>query len=198
MRPLTASGHNRNLSRSRIQDTAQMIANLGILGAIQAVDSTSIATPFKDDPDAVWSYDATKKEYYFGYGLLLVVDVDTQLPIAARFVQRKQASKEEWAMVIHEGMLVKKPTIFLGDSGLDIIEMQEQLMDDMFSRLSPTIQGTLIVHSTMKYRVEDLVRKRTDKVTFKRKELEKVYIENEVRLKTPTTSSSRWGLRNCV
>lgn len=156
-------------------ELAQMIASLGILGAIHAVDSTSISTPYLDDPDAVWSYDATKKEYYFGYGLLLVVDVDTQLPIAAQFVQRKQASKKEWSMVIQDGMLVKKPTILLGDSGLDIVEMQEQLMDDHVLPIISYNPRNTDTPLDVKYRVEDLVRKRTDKVTLKRKELEKVY-----------------------
>jgi len=157
------------------QELAQMIAYLGILGTVHAVDSTSISTPYLDDPDAVWSYDANKKEYYYGYGLLLVVDVDTQLPIAARFVQRKQASKEEWAAVIHDGMVVKKPTILLGDSGLDIVELQETLMDDhvlpIISYNSRNTDNPL----DMKYRAEDLVQKRTDKVTFNRRELDKVY-----------------------
>jgi len=157
------------------QELAQMIAYLGILGTVHAVDSTSISTPYLDDPDAVWSYDATKKEYYYGYGLLLVVDVDTQLPIAARFVQRKQASKEEWAAVIHDGMLVKKPTMLLGDSGLDIVEMQEKLMDDHILPIITYNSRNTDNPLDVKYRVENLVQKRTDKVTFNRKELDKVY-----------------------
>ncbi|MEM4258258.1 MAG: transposase [Candidatus Thermoplasmatota archaeon] len=70
------------VAESVFKEFAQIVKSLGILGTVQAVDSTSISTPYLDDPDAVWSYDATKKEYYFGYGLLLVVDVETQLPIA--------------------------------------------------------------------------------------------------------------------
>jgi len=157
------------------EELAHMISSLGILGTVQAVDSTSITTPYLDDPDAVWSYDATKKAYYFGYGLLLVVDVDTQLPIAARFVQRKQASRQEWSMVIQEGMLVKKPTILLGDSGLDIVEMQEDLVDDHVLPIISYNPRNTDNPLDVKYRVEDLVRKRTDKVRLKRKELEKTY-----------------------
>jgi hypothetical protein len=157
------------------QKLAKIIAGFGILGTVQAVDSTSITTPHLDDPDAVWSYDATKKEYYFGYGLLLVVDVDTQLPIAARFVQRKQASKKEWSMVIQDGMQVKKPTILLGDSGLDIVEMQEDLMNEHVLPIISYNPRNTDTPLDVKYRVEDLVRKRTDKVTLKRKDLDKVY-----------------------
>lgn len=157
------------------KELATTIARLGILGNIQAVDSTSISTPHQDDPDAVWSYDATKKDYYYGYGLLLTVDVETQLPIAAQFVQRKQASRREWNMVIQDGILVKKPTILLGDSGLDIVELQEQLIDE---HILPVI--TYNPRNTdhpldIKYRVEDLVHRRTDKVTLNRKELDRVY-----------------------
>jgi len=157
------------------QELAQMITGLGILGTVQAADSTSISTLYLDDPDAVWSYDATKKEYYFGYGLLLVVDVNTQLPIAARFVQRKQASKQEWSMVIHDGMLVKKPTILLGDSGLDIVEMQEDLMDEHVLPIISYNPRNTDSPLDVKYRVEDLVQKRTDKVTLNQKDLDKVY-----------------------
>ena len=53
--------------------------------------------------------------------------------------------------------------------------MQEKLMDDhvlpIISYNSRNIENPLDV----KYRVEDLVRKRTDKVTFNKKELDKVY-----------------------
>jgi len=157
------------------KELAVIIANLGILGTIQAVDSTSISTPYQDDPDAVWSYDATKKDYYYGYGLLLLVDVETQLPIAAQFVQRKQATREEWTMVIQEGLLVKKPTILLGDSGLDIVDLQNMIIDE---HILPVI--TYNPRNTdhpldVKYRVEDLVHRRTDKVTLNRKELDRVY-----------------------
>ena len=157
------------------QKLAKIIAGFGILGTVQAVDSTSITTPYLDDPDAVWSYDATKKEYYFGYGLLLVVDVDTHLPIAARFVQRKQASKKEWSLVIQDGMQVKKPTILLGDSGLDIVEMQEDLIDEHVLPIISYNPRNTDNPLDIKYRVEDLVRKRTDKVTLKQKDLDKIY-----------------------
>lgn len=60
------------------QELAQMVAYLGILGIVHAVDITSISTPYLDDPDAAWSYDdSTKKDYYYRYGPLLVVGVDT-------------------------------------------------------------------------------------------------------------------------
>lgn len=163
------------VAESVFKELAKTVANLGILGTIHAVDSTSITTSHLDDPDAVWSYDATKKDYYYGYGLLLTVDVETQLPLAACFVQRKQATKEEWTMVIHDGILVKKPTILLGDSGLDIVDLQEQLIDEHILPIityNPRNTGHPL---DIKYRVEDLVHQRTDKVTLNRKDLDRVY-----------------------
>jgi hypothetical protein len=163
------------IAESVFKELATVIANLGLLGTIHAVDSTSISTSHQDDPDAVWSYDATKKEFYYGYGLLLTVDVETQLPIAARFVQRKPASKQEWTMVIHEGMLVKKPTIVLGDSGVDIVELQNMLIDEHILPVITYNPRNADHPIDIKYRVEDLVHQRTDKVTLNPKELDKVY-----------------------
>ena len=163
------------VAESAFKELAMVLADLGILGKVYAVDSTSITIPYLDDPDAVWSYDATKKEFYYGYGLLLVVDVDTQLPIAAQFVQRKQALKEEWSMVIQDSILVKKPNIVLGDSGLDIVEMQEKLIDEHVLPIIAYNPRNTDKPLDIKYRVEGLVNKRTDKVTLNRKELEKSY-----------------------
>jgi hypothetical protein len=163
------------VAESVFKELAQMIADLGIIGGIHAVDSTSISTPYLDDADAVWSYDSTKGEFYYGYGLLLVVDVQTQLPIAAQFVPRKQASKEEWTAVIHDGMLVKKPRILLGDSGLDIVELQEQLIDEHVLPIISYNPRNTDKPLDIKYRVEDLVQKRTDKVSLNKKELDRTF-----------------------
>jgi len=176
-------------------ELTRMIADLEILGAVHAVDSTSISTPFKDDPDAVRSYDSTKKEFYYGHGLLLVVDVGTQLPIAARFVQRKQASKEEWTAVILDGMLVKKPGILLGDSGLDIVELQAQLIDEHVLPIITYNPRNADNPLDIKYRVEDLVQKRTDKVTLNRKELDITY-KQRVAVENTNNVLKQMGLEN--
>ncbi|MEM4258257.1 MAG: transposase [Candidatus Thermoplasmatota archaeon] len=96
-------------------------------------------------------------------------------PSLARFVQRKQASKEEWSMVIREGMLVKKPTVLLGDSGLDIVEMQEQLIDEHVLPVISYNPRNTDKPLDIKYRVEDLVRRRTNKITLHQKELDNTY-----------------------
>jgi hypothetical protein len=46
--------------------------------------------------------------------------------IAACFMQRKQTSKWKWVAVIHYVLQMKKPRVFLGDTALDIVELQEQ------------------------------------------------------------------------
>jgi len=48
------------VAESVYKELAQMIAGLGIIGGIHAMDSTRISTSYLDDPDAVWSYDSTK------------------------------------------------------------------------------------------------------------------------------------------
>lgn len=163
------------VAESVFKEFAQIVKDLGMVGEIHAVDSTSISTKYLDDPDAVWNYDSAKGEFYYGYGLLLVADVQTQLPIAAQFVQRKQASKGEWSMVIRDGMMVKKPTILLGDSGLDIVEMQDELIDEHVLPIISYNPRNTDEPLDIKYRVEDLVRRKTNKVTLNQKELDNTY-----------------------
>ncbi|MEF8848264.1 MAG: transposase [Candidatus Thermoplasmatota archaeon] len=127
--PISYSTLNRfwhqlaSVAEQVFKDLVQYVNKLGLYGTRQAADTTSIETPFHDDPDATWNYDATKEEYYFGYGLLLVVDVDTELPIAARFIQRKQARKKDCIQVTREAFSVKKPHVFLADAWFDYITL---------------------------------------------------------------------------
>jgi hypothetical protein len=151
------------------------IKHLGLLGDTHAADTTSIETPYQDDPDATWSYDATKKKYYFGYGLLLVIDVDTELPIAVRFIQRKQAKKQDCKQVIQQAIKVKKPRNFLADAGFDFINMQQDMMN---RRILPIISYNArnADHPLpITYRVEDLVKKSTTNVSLNIKDLNKTF-----------------------
>lgn len=67
---------------------------LGITdGKIQVIDSTSIETKYKTDPDARWNYDPTRKAYYFGYGLLCMMCPLTHMPLNAEFTDGKHASR---------------------------------------------------------------------------------------------------------
>jgi transposase len=113
------------VAKQVFENLVDHLKQLNIFGEYQAVDTTSIETPFQDDSDATWNYDATKKKYYYGYGLLLVVDVDTELPIAARFIQGKQAVKKDCVQVISEAFSVKKPRVLLADAAFDYITFQK-------------------------------------------------------------------------
>lgn len=151
------------------------IKQLGILGDYQAADTTSIETPFLDDPDAAWNYDATRKRYYYGYGLLLVVDVDTELPIAARFIQGKQAAKKDCIQVIHEAFSLKKPRVFLADAAFDYISFQKEMMQE---KILPVITyNPRNTHQPypITYRIQQLIKDHTQKVTFNPKELKKTF-----------------------
>ena len=78
-------------------------------------------------------------------------------------------------MVIHDGILVKKPTIVLGDSGLDIVELQDQLIDEHVLPIITYNPRNADHPLDIKYRVEELVHQRTNKVTLNRKRLDTVY-----------------------
>ena len=160
------------LAEEVFKGLASTIVNLGILGNMQAVDSTDIKTPFLDDEDAAWSYDSTRKEYYYGYGLLLVVDVESQIPIAAKFIQGKQASGKESSSVIKDAFHIKKPAILLGDAGFDIVELQEQLLDDNVLPVITYNPRNTDEPLDIAYRVEHLVQQRTDDVKLDRKGLD--------------------------
>lgn len=160
------------LAEEVFKGLASTIVDLGMLGNTQAVDSTDIKTPFLDDPDAVWSYDSTRKEYYYGYGLLLVVDVESQIPIAANFIQRKQASKDECFDVVNDALSVKTPSILLGDSGFDIVELQEQLLNEKVLPVFTYNPRNTDEPLDIKYRIEHLVQQRTERVKFDRKSLD--------------------------
>lgn len=78
-------------------------------------------------------------------------------------------------MVVQDGALVKKPCVLLGDSGLDIVELQEQLMDDYVLPVIPYNPRNTGEPLGIKYRVEDLVKKRTTRVSLNRKDLARIY-----------------------
>jgi hypothetical protein len=151
------------------------IKRLDILGEYQAVDTTSIETPFQDDPDATWNYDATKKKYYFGYGLLIVVDVNTELPIAAQFIQGKQAAKKDCIQVIRKAFVVKKPRVFLADAAFDYIAFQKEMIDKQILPIITYNPRNTHQPLPIKYRVQQLVKVQTKKVTFNFKELKKTF-----------------------
>lgn len=156
----------------------RIAVQLGVIGDTFIVDSTSIETPFRSDCDARWNYDATKKEYYFGYGLILVVDLN-HIPVAAMFSSGKHVSRAQALEIVGRALEAKRPVKFIGDSEFDVKAVNELLLEH---RVLPVIKfnprnSNLNSNSKkeVKYRVQALVRNRSNKVELDVKQLDKDY-----------------------
>lgn len=105
-------------------------------GLTQIIDGTDLPTLFRSDKDARWSYNATAKHFYFGYGFLLVIDPATHLPVAAVLTKAKKVSREECKKVLGQSLLLH-PSAVIGDSEFDIIELLEDLLEKKFLLIAP-------------------------------------------------------------
>ena len=114
------------------------IRKLGLVypGLIQVIDGTDLPTRFKKDEDAKWNYDSTAKKYYFGYGVLLLVDPIFHLPLAAKLTKGKKVNTNDSKEVCDKGMILQ-PSVILGDSEFDIIELMEYLLDNKVLLVTP-------------------------------------------------------------
>lgn len=103
---------------------------LGIFyaGLAQAMDGTALPTIFKSDKNAKWNYDSTTKKFYFGYGLLLLIDPFTHLPVAGKLTKAKKVNAKECQEVLKQAISLK-PSAIIGDSEFDIINLQESLLE---------------------------------------------------------------------
>lgn len=97
---------------------ATFAARLGIYGNTFLIDTTSIEV-FEDDPDGKWNYDSTSKSWYYGYGLEMVVDWRTHLPVAGVFTNGKHVGDQEIEEGLNRMYKVKSPTVFVGDGEFD-------------------------------------------------------------------------------
>ena len=97
---------------------AAFAARLGIYGNTFLIDTTSIKV-FEDDPDAKWNYDATSKSWYFGYGLEMIVDWKTHLPVAGVFTNGKHVGDSEIEEGLNRMYEIKSPNVFVGDGEFD-------------------------------------------------------------------------------
>ena len=150
-------------------------AGLGIYSSVFLADTTSIEVS-DDDPDGKWNYDATKQEWYYGYGLMVVVDWRTHLPSAALFTNGKHVGDKE----IREGMKrmyrVTTPTLFIGDGEFDTKNTHQFLLDKgtlPVIRYNPRNSRKSVPFT---FRVEEFVRERTQgKVHLNVKQLRQDY-----------------------
>jgi hypothetical protein len=102
-------------------------ASLGIFSSIFLGDTTSIEVS-QDDPDGKWNYDSTKERWYYGYGLNLIIDWRTHLPVTAVFTTGKHVGDQEITEGITRMYQVKAPTRWIGDSEFDTKQTHALLM----------------------------------------------------------------------
>jgi transposase len=115
------------------QEFVRQNVDLGLIDVRRLViDPTSIETRYLSDKDAKWSWDKSRKRYYFGYGANALVDVSSQLPLCAMFIQSKKTDSGETLALWNRlrGRLRVKPDIVVGDSEFDIIEFHEALLSE--------------------------------------------------------------------
>lgn len=97
-------------------------------GEDQVIDGTSIRTRFRSDPDARWNWDATAKEYYWGYGLLVVVCPHTHLPMAALFTNGKHVTGDQAVQVSEQAEQVFRPKWVVGDGEFDTLKVHSHVL----------------------------------------------------------------------
>lgn len=109
------------------QNLAIFAMKLGIYGKIFLIDTTSIEVD-KNDPNGKWNYDSTKKSWYYGYGLELIIDWKTHLPVTAVFTNGKHVGDKEIQESITKMDRVKLPNILIGDGEFDTKTTHDSLM----------------------------------------------------------------------
>ena len=107
---------------------AAFAARLGIYGDTFLMDTTSIEVS-EDDPDGKWNYDSTSKSWYYGYGLELVVDWKTHLPVAGVFTNGKHVGDQEIEEELNRMYRIKSPTVFVGDGEFDTKNTHNRVLE---------------------------------------------------------------------
>jgi transposase len=106
---------------------AAFAARLGIYGDTFLIDTTSLKVS-EDDPDGKWNYDATSKSWYYGYGLEMIVDWKTHLPVAGVFTNGKHVGDEEIEEGLNSMYEVKSPSVFVGDGEFDTKNVHNKVL----------------------------------------------------------------------
>jgi transposase len=107
---------------------AAFATRLGIYGDTFLIDTTSLEVS-EDDPDGKWNYDSTSKSWYYGYGLELVVDWKTHLPVAGVFTNGKHVGDQEIEEGLNRMYEVKSPTVFVGDGEFDTKNTHNRVLE---------------------------------------------------------------------
>ncbi len=144
----------------------EQAATCGLLDSTFRIDSTDLEALAWND-DASWNYDPTAEAYYYGFGLT-IVSAGPKIPIAAEFTQAKQASKETAMRVTRDALAVKQPIWMLGDSGYDILDWHDFLLEAGVVPIAPYNPRNTSEPLDIEYRVENRISEFTEDVTLKR------------------------------
>jgi 6-pyruvoyl-tetrahydropterin synthase len=131
-------------------------ARLGIYGDTFLIDTTSIEV-FEDDPDAKWNYDATSKSWYYGYGLELIVDWKTHLPVAGVFTNGKHVGDSEIEEGLNRMYAVKSPNVFAGDGEFDTKNTHNILLNRRTLPVMKYNPRNTKKQTTFSFRIEEIV-----------------------------------------
>ncbi|WP_255193891.1 transposase [Natronobeatus ordinarius] len=151
----------------------EQAATCGLLDSTFRIDSTDLEALAWND-DASWNYDPTAEAYYYGFGLT-IVSAGPKIPIAAEFTQAKQASKETAMRVTRDALAVKQPIWMLGDSGYDILDWHDFLLEAGVVPIAPYNPRNTSEPLDIEYRVENRISEFTEDVTLKRSILAETY-----------------------
>ena len=151
----------------------EQAAACGLLDYTFRIDSTDLEALAWND-DASWNYDPTAEEYYYGFGLS-IVSAGPKIPIAAEFTQAKQASKETAIRVTRDALAVKQPIWMVGDSGYDILDWYDFLLEAGVVPIAPYNARNTTDPLDIEYRIEDRINEFTEDVTLKRSILAETY-----------------------
>lgn len=158
-----------------LQELVKILVRLGLIGNVFVLDGTDIETRFEDDPDAKWNYDATRKRYYYGYGLALVIESKNQLPVAIQFRAEKKMDTESTIALTEKAIALKRPFLFLGDSEFDIIEFQRGLLDIGIIPIIDYNPRNTKEPKNIRFRVQELVTEINPNMEVKEKDIVTCY-----------------------
>jgi len=97
--------------------------------------------------------------------------VATELPIAARFIQGKQAVKKDCIQVIREAISIRKPRVLLADAAFDYITFQKEMLHEKIFPLITYNPRNTHQPLPINYRIEQFIKEQTTKVIFNVKQL---------------------------
>ncbi len=156
-----------------------IMENYGLIGNEYAADGTSIEVPL-EDPDGKWNYDSTEDEYYYGYGLAIVVDSKTELPLSAEFTRQKKLNSSVMEDIVSTAVDIKKPTELMADPEFDVVDLIEDLLDDKVLPIIPYNPRNSNEELPIEYRAEKIVDEQQDNVSLNTDELDKEYYSKRV------------------